>query len=382
AGTTTMIGGGTGPTSGSLETGCTPGPLNLQRMLRAAEGLPMNLGFVGKGNASRPEPLTQQLAAGAIGLALHEDWGSTPAAIDNCLTLAEVTDTQVLLHADTLHESGFFTDTLAALCGRTVQVLPDAGAPDAPRWAGVDHVLAGSATGLHATGAAAGARGTTRAAVALLHELGAIGIVGSGAPAPGSGIVVRAWQMAHAMKILRGTLPGDSARADNLRVKRYLAKFTINPALAWGIAHEVGSIEVGKWADLVLWRPAYFGVRPSLVLKGGVVAAAPMVDAALPGPRSAAPLFAGCGRLAPAASLSFVSRSALDAGIGERLGLARRLAAAGGARTLHRRDMVHNAYTPHVEIDERSGAVRADGRLLVCEGAVDALPLTQRYALF
>ncbi|MFO1293898.1 MAG: urease subunit alpha [Rubrivivax sp.] len=381
AGITTMLGGGTGPTSGTLATGCTPGPQNIQRMLRAAEGLPMNLGFVGKGNASRPEPLTQQLAAGAIGLALHEDWGSTPAAIDNCLTLAEVTDTQVLLHADTLHESGFFDDTVAALRGAAVQVLPDAAAPDAARWAGLEHVLAGSATGLHAAAAAGNGGGSTRAAVELLHELGALGILGSGAPAMGSGIVVRAWQLAHTMKTLRGALAGDGARADNLRVKRYLAKYTINPALAWGIAHEVGSIEVGKWADLVLWRPAYFGVRPSLVLKGGFVAAAPLADAAPAQPRSATPRFAGCGRLAPATSLSFVSRTALDAGIGERLGLARRLAAVAGARVLRRRDMVHNAYVPRIEIDERSGAVRADGQLLA-GGSAAALPLAQRYALF
>ncbi len=419
SGVTTMLGGGTGPATGTFATTCTPGPENIHRMLLAAEAFPMNLGFLGKGNATRPEALTQQIAAGAIGLKLHEDWGSTPAAIDNCLTMAEVTDTQVSIHSDTLNESGFVEDTIAATRGRTLcafhtegaggghapdilkvvgtqNFLPSSTNPTMPYTANtVDehldmlmvchHLDAGIAEDL--AFAESRIRRETIAAEDVLHDLGAISMMSSDSQAMGrvGEVIIRTWQTAHKMKGQRGTLAGDTARHDNARVKRYIAKYTINPAVANGIAHEVGSIEVGKWADLVLWRPALFGIKPSVVLKGGFIATALMGDAnaSIPTPQPVhyRPMFGSCGRLVQATSLTFVSHSALDADVGDQLGLKKRLAAVRGCRTVTKADMVHNAYTPVMEIDAQTYAVRADGQLLTCDPAT-VLPMAQRYFLF
>ena len=419
SGVTTMLGGGTGPATGTFATTCTPGPENMHRMLMAAEAFPMNLGFMGKGNASRPEALTQQIAAGAIGLKLHEDWGTTPAAIDNCLTMAEVTDTQVAIHTDTLNESGFVEDSIAAFRGRTIHTFHTEGAggghaPDIMKVVGEPNVLpsstnptrpytvntldehldmlmvchhldAGIAEDL--AFAESRIRRETIAAEDVLHDLGAISMFSSDSQAMGrvGEVILRTWQTAHKMKGQRGSLPGDTARHDNARVKRYVAKYTINPALAHGIAHEVGSVEVGKWADLVLWRPAFFGVKPSLILKGGFIAAALMGDAnaSIPTPQPVhyRPMFGSFGRLVQATSLTFVSRSALDSDVGDQLGLRKRLAAVKGCRTVKKADMVHNAYTPRMEIDAQTYAVRADGELLTCDPAT-VLPMAQRYFLF
>ncbi|MFN8937692.1 MAG: urease subunit alpha [Pseudomonadota bacterium] len=419
SGVTTMFGGGTGPATGTFATTCTPGPTNIHRMLMAAEAFPMNLGFMGKGNASRPEALTQQIAAGAIGLKLHEDWGTTPAAIDNCLTMAEVTDTQVAIHTDTLNESGFDEDSIAAFRGRTIHTFHTEGAggghaPDIMKVVGEPNVLpsstnptrpytvntldehldmlmvchhldAGIAEDL--AFAESRIRRETIAAEDVLHDLGAISMFSSDSQAMGrvGEVILRTWQTAHKMKGQRGSLPGDTARHDNARVKRYVAKYTINPALAHGIAHEVGSVEVGKWADLVLWRPAFFGVKPSLILKGGFIAAALMGDAnaSIPTPQPVhyRPMFGSFGRLVQATSLTFVSRSALDSDVGDQLGLRKRLAAVKGCRTVKKADMVHNAYTPRMEIDAQTYAVRADGELLTCDPAT-VLPMAQRYFLF
>jgi urease subunit alpha len=419
SGITTMLGGGTGPATGTFATTCTPGPENIHRMLLAAEAFPMNLGFMGKGNASRPEALTQQIAAGAIGLKLHEDWGTTPAAIDNCLTMAEVTDTQVSIHSDTLNESGFVEDTIAATRGRTLCAFHTEGAggghaPDILRVVGeanflpsstnptmpftantVDehldmlmvchHLDAGIAEDL--AFAESRIRRETIAAEDVLHDLGAISMMSSDSQAMGrvGEVIIRTWQTAHKMKGQRGTLAGDTARHDNLRVKRYVAKYTINPALANGIAHEVGSVEVGKWADLVLWRPAFFGVKPSTILKGGFIAMALMGDAnaSIPTPQPVhyRPMFGSYGRLVQATSLTFVSQSAIKSDVGDDLGLHKRLAAVQGCRTVRKGDMVHNAYLPKMEIDAQTYAVRADGQLLTCEPAT-VLPMAQRYFLF
>ncbi|MFN9195214.1 MAG: urease subunit alpha [Pseudomonadota bacterium] len=419
SGVTTMFGGGTGPATGTFATTCTPGPTNIHRMLMAAEAFPMNLGFMGKGNASRPEALTQQIAAGAIGLKLHEDWGTTPAAIDNCLTMAEVTDTQVAIHTDTLNESGFVEDSIAAFRGRTIHTFHTEGAggghaPDIMKVVGEPNVLpsstnptrpytvntldehldmlmvchhldAGIAEDL--AFAESRIRRETIAAEDVLHDLGAISMFSSDSQAMGrvGEVILRTWQTAHKMKGQRGSLPGDTARHDNARVKRYVAKYTINPALAHGIAHEVGSVEGGTWADLVLWRPAFFGVKPSLILKGGFIAAALMGDAnaSIPTPQPVhyRPMFGSFGRLVQATSLTFVSRSALDSDVGDQLGLRKRLAAVKGCRTVKKADMVHNAYTPRMEIDAQTYAVRADGELLTCDPAT-VLPMAQRYFLF
>ncbi|MDE2395679.1 MAG: urease subunit alpha [Burkholderiales bacterium] len=419
SGVTTMLGGGTGPATGTFATTCTPGPENLHRMLQAAEAFPMNLGFLGKGNASRPEALAQQIAAGAIGLKLHEDWGSTPSAIDNCLDIAEATDTQVSIHSDTLNESGFVEDTIAATKGRTLCAFHTEGAggghaPDILRVVGVanflpsstnptmpytantvdehldmlmvcHHLDAGIAEDL--AFAESRIRRETIAAEDVLHDLGAISMMSSDSQAMGrvGEVVIRTWQTAHKMKGQRGALPGDGARNDNFRVKRYLAKYTINPALANGIAHEVGSIEIGKWADLVLWRPAFFGVKPSLVLKGGFIAAAAMGDpnASIPTPQPVhwRPMFGSHGRALSATSLTFVSRAALAAEIGDEIGLHKRLAAVQNCRTVKKADMIHNAWLPQMEIDAQTYSVRADGQLLTCEPATE-LPLAQRYFLF
>jgi urease subunit alpha len=419
SGVTTMLGGGTGPATGTFATTCTPGPENLHRMLQAAEAFPMNLGFLGKGNAARPEALSQQIAAGAIGLKLHEDWGTTPAAIDNCLDIAEVTDTQVSIHSDTLNESGFVEDTIAATKGRTLCAFHTEGAggghaPDILRVVGEANFLPSSTNPTmpytantvdehldmlmvcHHLDASIAEdlafaesriRRETIAAEDVLHDLGAISMMSSDSQAMGrvGEVIIRTWQTAHKMKGQRGTLPEDNARHDNFRVKRYIAKYTINPAIANGISHDVGSLEVGKWADIVLWRPAYFGVKPSLVLKGGFIASALMGDAnaSIPTPQPVhyRPMFGSFGRVVPATSLTFVSGSAMRGDIGDELGLKKRLSAAHGCRNVKKMDMVHNAYLPKMEIDPQTYRVRADGQLLICDPAT-VLPLAQRYFLF
>ena len=432
SGVTTMLGGGTGPATGTYATTCTPGPENLHRMLLAAEAFPMNLGFFGKGNTTRPEALSQQVAAGAIGLKLHEDWGTTPAAIDNCLAMAEVTDIQVAIHTDTLNESGFVEDTIAAFKGRTIHTFHCEGAggghaPDILKVVGEANVLPSSTNPTrpytintldehldmlmvcHHLDAAIAEdlafaesriRKETIAAEDVLHDLGAISIFSSDSQAMGrvGENLIRCWQTAHKMKAQRGWLsPGSAApadgpgrtehdtRNDNFRIKRYIAKFTINPALAHGISHEVGSVEVGKWADLVLWRPAYFGVKPSLIMKGGFIAAALMGDpnASIPTPQPMhyRPMFGSYGGALSATNLTFVSHSALDADIGAELGLKKRLSAVRGCRTVRKADMVLNNYLPRMEIDAQTYTVRADGQLLTCEPA-SVLPMAQRYFLF
>ena len=419
SGVTTMLGGGTGPATGTFATTCTPGPENIHRMLQAAEAFPMNLGFLGKGNAARPEALSQQIAAGAIGLKLHEDWGTTPAAIDNCLDIAEVTDTQVSIHSDTLNESGFVEDTIAATKGRSLCAFHTEGAdgghaPDILRVVGEANFLPSSTNPTmpytantvdehldmlmvcHHLDAAIAEdlafaesriRRETIAAEDVLHDLGAISMMSSDSQAMGrvGEVIIRTWQTAHKMKAQRGTLPEDNARHDNFRVKRYIAKYTINPAIANGISHDVGSIEVGKWADLVIWRPAFFGVKPSLVLKGGFIASALMGDAnaSIPTPQPVhyRPMFGSFGRVLPATSLTFVSQSAMRGDIGEELGLTKRLSAAHAIRGVKKTDMVHNAWLPKMEIDPQTYRVRADGQLLSCEPAT-VLPLAQRYFLF
>jgi urease subunit alpha len=419
SGVTTLLGGGTGPATGTFATTCTPGPANLERMLQAAEGFPMNLGFLGKGNASRPEALRQQVEAGAIGLKLHEDWGTTPAAIDCCLTVAEETDVQVAIHSDTLNESGFVEDTIAAFKGRTIHsfhtegaggghapdilkvvgeanVLPSSTNPTRPYTVNTidehldmlmvcHHLDAGIAEDL--AFAESRIRRETIAAEDVLHDLGAISMFSSDSQAMGrvGEVVLRCWQTAHKMKAQRGALAGDGERNDNTRIKRYIAKLAINPALAHGIAHEVGSIEPGKWADLVLWQPAFFGVKPALVLKGGFIALAQMGDAnasiPTPQPVHARPMFGAFGGALAQGSLTFVSQAGLAAGVPARAGLRRPVAAVRGCRTVGKRDMRHNDWLPRMEIDPHTYEVRADGQLLTCEPATE-LPLAQRYFLF
>jgi urease subunit alpha len=414
-----MTGGGTGPATGTLATTCTPGPENIARMLRAADGLPMNLAFLGKGNASQPAALLQQIEAGAVGLKLHEDWGTTPAAIDNCLAVAEATDTQVSIHSDTLNESGFVEDTIAATQGRTLCAFHTEGAggghaPDILRVVGepnflpsstnptmpytantVDehldmlmvchHLDAGIAEDL--AFAESRIRKETIAAEDVLHDLGAISMMSSDSQAMGrvGEVILRTWQTAHKMKVQRGALAGDGANNDNARVKRYVAKLGINPALSHGLAHEVGSIEVGKWADLVLWKPALFGVKPSLVLKGGFIALAAMGDAnaSIPTPQPVhyRPMFGQYGGALAAGSLTFMSQAAVAAGLAQRLQLHKTVAAVRGCRSVKKADMVLNNHTPAMEIDAESYEVRADGQLLTCEPAKE-LPMAQRYFLF
>ena len=419
SGITTMIGGGTGPATGTFATTCTPGPWHIERMLQAADAFPINLGFLGKGNASLPAALHEQISAGAIGLKLHEDWGSTPAAIDNCLTVAEDTDTQVAIHTDTLNESGFVEDTIAAFKGRTIHTFHTEGAggghaPDILKVVGEANVLPSSTNPTRPytvntldehvdmlmvchhldasiaedlAFAESRIRKETIAAEDVLHDLGAISIMSSDSQAMGrvGEVVLRTWQTAHKMKVQRGALPQDTARHDNARAKRYVAKYTINPAIAHGISHEVGSIEVGKWADLVLWKPAFFGVKPALILKGGSIAMAAMGDpnASIPTPQPVhyRPMFASYGGSRTRSSLTFVSQAALAAGVGERFGLHKPLVAVKNTRRIGKRDMVHNAYAPHMEVDAQTYAVRADGQLLTCEPA-HSLPLAQRYFLF
>ncbi len=419
SGVTTMIGGGTGPATGTNATTCTPGEWHLARMLEALDGLPMNFGLLGKGNASLPEGLTAQIRAGAMGLKLHEDWGTTPAAIDCCLSVAEEQDVQVAIHTDTLNESGFLEDTLAAFKGRAIHTYHTEGAggghaPDIIRAAGEANVLPSSTNptrpytvntvdehldmlmvchhldpGIAEDVAFAESRirRETIAAEDILHDLGAFSMISSDSQAMGrvGEVITRTWQTAHKMKMQRGALPADNVRHDNFRVRRYVAKYTINPALTHGIAHEVGSIEPGKLADIVLWRPAFFGAKASLIIKGGMIAAAPMGDAnaSIPTPQPVhyRPMFGSFGRAASATSLAFVSRAALEDGVGDRLGLRKPLSAVRGTRTVRKRDLIHNDYQPHIEVDPQTYEVRADGQLLTCEPA-QVLPLAQRYFLF
>ena len=419
SGITTMLGGGTGPATGTLATTATPGPENLHRMLQAADAFPMNLGFLGKGNASQAAALSQQIAAGAIGLKLHEDWGTTPAAISNCLDVAEVTDTQVSIHSDTLNESGFVEDTIAATRGRTLCAFHTEGAggghaPDILRVVGEANFLPSSTNPTmpytantvdehldmlmvcHHLDASIAEdlafaesriRRETIAAEDVLHDLGAISMMSSDSQAMGrvGEVIIRTWQTAHKMKGQRGTLPEDSARNDNFRVKRYIAKYTINPAIANGISHEVGSLEVGKWADIVLWRPAFFGVKPSLILKGGFISASLMGDAnaSIPTPQPVhyRPMFGSYGRVLHATSLTFMSHTAMNNELGDQLGLKKRLSAVQGCRSVKKGDMVLNGYLPKMEIDPQTYRVRADGQLLTCDPAT-VLPMAQKYFLF
>lgn len=419
SGVTTMLGGGTGPAVGTAATTCTPGPWHIHSMLQAAEAFPMNLGFFGKGNASQPEPLVEQVQAGVIGLKLHEDWGTTPAAIDTCLSVAERMDIQVAIHSDTLNEAGFLEHTLAAFKGRTIHTFHTEGAggghaPDIIAAVGQANVLPSSTNPTRPytvntldehldmlmvchhldasiaediAFAESRIRRETIAAEDILHDLGAISMMSSDSQAMGrvGEVILRTWQTAHKMKLQRGALPGDTERHDNARVKRYIAKYTINPAITHGIAHAVGSIEAGKIADLVLWKPAFFGVKPSMILKGGMIAAAQMGDpnASIPTPQPvhARPMFGAFGRALARSSYTFVSQAAFDAGIKERLGLAKPMIVARGMRGLRKADMVHNDATPHMQVDPETYEVRADGVLLTCEPAHE-LPLAQRYFLF
>jgi urease subunit alpha len=419
SGVTTMIGGGTGPAAGTNATTCTPGPWYMARMLQASEALPMNLGFLGKGNASLPEALVEQIEGGALGLKLHEDWGTTPAAIDNCLSVAERYDVQVAIHTDTLNESGFVEDTLRAFKDRTIHTYHTEGAggghaPDIIKACGVPCVLPSSTNptrpytvntidehldmlmvchhldpGIPEDVAFAESRirRETIAAEDILHDLGAFSMLASDSQAMGrvGEVVIRTWQTAHKMKLQRGSLAEDSPQNDNFRVKRYVAKYAINPAIAHGISTVVGSIEVGKLADIVLFKPAFFGVKPALILKGGMIIAAPMGDpnASIPTPQPVhyRLMFGALGSARSETSVTFMSRAALERGLGDQLGLKKRTLAVAGTRELGKANMIHNAYLPRIEVDPQTYEVRADGELLTCEPA-KVLPLAQRYFLF
>ena len=418
SGVTTMLGGGTGPATGTYATTCTPGPWHIGRMLQASDAFAMNLGYFGKGNASLPGALVEQVEAGAIGLKLHEDWGTTPAAIDNCLSVAEQMDVQAAIHTDTLNEAGFVEHTAAAFKGRSIHTFHTEGAggghaPDIIKLAGLANVLPSStnptrpytvntidehldmlmvchhldpAIAEDVAFAESRIRRETIAAEDILHDLGAFSMMSSDSQAMGrvGETILRTWQTAHKMKVQRGALAGDPATSDNNRVKRYIAKYTINPALTQGIAHEVGSIEPGKLADLVLWKPAFFGAKPSLILKGGAIAAAAMGDpnASIPTPQPVhyRPMFGSFGG-ALATSLTFVSQAALDGGQLDDLGLSRPLSAVRDIRAVTKAQMVHNDWLPDLQVDPETYEVRADGELLVCEPA-DVLPMAQRYFLF
>jgi urease subunit alpha len=419
SGVTTLVGGGTGPAHGTFATTCTPGPWHIERMLQAADGYPINLGFLGKGNASQPEPLREQISAGALGLKLHEDWGTTPAAIDNCLSVAEETDTQVAIHTDTLNEAGFVEASIEAFKGRTIHTYHTEGAggghaPDIIKVCGEANVLPSStnptrpytvntldehldmlmvchhldpAIAEDLAFAESRIRRETIAAEDILHDLGALSMMSSDSQAMGriGEVITRTWQTAHKMKVQRGSLSGDQSRNDNQRVKRYISKYTINPAITHGIAHEIGSVEVGKWADLVLWEPAFFGVKPTLILKGGMINVALMGDpnASIPTPQPVhyREMFATRGSALHQTSLTFVSQAAEAAGIAERYGLKKRLVPVRGIRSLRKTDMIHNNYQPEITVDPETYQVIADGELLTCEPA-EILPMAQRYFLF
>ena len=419
SGTTTLVGGGTGPTVGTLATTVTPGPWAIHRMLEAADVLPVNIGLLGKGNTSQPEPLREQIRAGVIGLKLHEDWGTTPATIDNCLAVADEEDIQVAIHTDTLNESGFVRDSFAAMKGRTIHSFHTEGAggghaPDIITAAGEENILPSSTNPTRpytintvdehldmlmvchhlspqipedVAFAESRIRRDTIAAEDILHDLGIFSMMSSDSQAMGriGETTLRCWQTAHKMKVQRGPLPEDNDRNDNFRVKRYLAKCTINPALTHGLSHEIGSIEVGKRADMVLWKPAFFGVKPKMVMIGGMIAVAPMGDPnasiSTPQPVHSRPMYGVMGRALGSTGVTFVSRSALADGIGEKLKLTKNLVAAKGIRSLRKKDMIHNGLTPKIEVDPQTYQVRVDGKLITCEPA-GALPMTQRYFLF
>ncbi|WAC42913.1 urease subunit alpha [Pseudomonas sp. SL4(2022)] len=419
SGVTTMIGGGTGPATGTNATTCTSGPWHMARMLQAADAFPMNMGFTGKGNASLPEPLIEQVKAGAIGLKLHEDWGTTPAAIDNCLSVADQYDVQVAIHTDTLNESGFVETTLGAFKGRTIHTYHTEGAggghaPDIIKACGFPNVLPSSTNPTRpftkntidehldmlmvchhldpsiaedVAFAESRIRRETIAAEDILHDLGAFSMISSDSQAMGrvGEVITRTWQTADKMHKQRGPLEGDGPGNSNFRVKRYIAKYTINPAITHGISHEVGSVEVGKWADLVLWRPAFFGVKPTLILKGGAIAASLMGDAnaSIPTPQPVhyRPMFASYGGSRHATSFTFISQAAFEAGVPEQLGLKKKIGVVKGCRTLKKSDLIHNDYQPTIEVDAQNYQVKADGQLLWCEPA-EVLPMAQRYFLF
>jgi urease subunit alpha len=414
-----MIGGGTGPASGTNATTCTPGAWHIARMLEAVDSLAVNVGFLGKGNASDTAPLAEQVKAGAMGLKLHEDWGTTPAAIDTALRVADEYDVQVAIHTDTLNEMGFVEETIRAIAGRPIHTYHTEGAggghaPDIIRIAGEAYVLPSSTNPTRpytintiaehldmlmvchhldpripedVAFADSRIRAETIMAEDILHDIGALSMLSSDSQAMGrvGEVIMRTWQTAHKMKLQRGPLPGDTAKNDNERVKRYIAKYTINPAITHGVAHEVGSIEVGKLADLVLWKPAFFGVRPELVIKGGAIAWAAMGDAnasiPTPEPVRMRPMWGTYGRMPQSIAVSFVSNASLAAGISERHATGRRLVAVRNTRSIGKRDMIRNSATPRIEVDPRTYEVRADGELLLCEPARE-LPLAQRYALF
>jgi urease subunit alpha len=420
SGVTTMFGGGTGPAHGTLATTCTPGPWHLARMIQAAEGFPMNLGFLGKGNAAKPEGLEEMIRAGAAGMKLHEDWGTTPAAIRNCLDVADRFDVQVAIHTDTLNESGFVADTIAAFQGRTIHAFHVEGAggghaPDILKLLGETNVLPSSTNPTmpytvntvdehldmlmvchhldpriaeDVAFAESRIRRETIAAEDILHDLGAISMMSSDSQAMGrvGEVIIRTWQTAHKMKVQRGRLPGETGENDNLRARRYIAKYTINPAIAQGISAHVGSVEVGKLADLVLWNPAFFGVKPEMVLKCGTIAMAPMGDpnASIPTPQPVhyRPMFGAFGRAALFTSVTFTSAAAMDAGLDKSLGLTRPLLPVNNTRGgISKKSMVLNDATPVMEVDAETYEVRADGELLICEPA-KVLPMAQRYFLF
>ena len=419
SGVTTMFGGGTGPATGTNATTCTPGPWHIHRMLEAADELPVNIGFLGKGNSSLPEPLREQVAAGAMGLKLHEDWGTTSASIDNCLTVADEMDVQVAIHTDTLNESGFVEDTIAAFKGRAIHTYHTEGAggghaPDIIKACGESNVLPSSTNPtrpytvntidehldmlmvchhLDATIAEDVAfaesriRRETIAAEDILHDLGAFSMIASDSQAMGrvGEVVTRTWQSAHKMKVQRGPMQGDSERNDNERAKRYIAKYTINPAITHGVSHEVGSIEVGKLADLVLWKPAFFGAKPALIIKGGMIAAAPMGDpnASIPTPQPVhyRKMFGTLGSARNNSCITFVSNAALENNIVSQLGLRNNVVAVKNTRSISKKDMKLNFYQPTIEVDAQNYQVRADGELLVCDPMAE-LPLAQKYFLF
>jgi urease subunit alpha len=419
SGVTTLIGGGTGPATGTSATTCTPGPWYMARMLQAVEGIGVNIAFAGKGNASQPAALEEMIRAGASCLKLHEDWGTTPAAIDCCLSVADKHDVQVMIHTDTLNESGFLEDTIAAFKGRTIHAFHTEGAggghaPDIIKVAGLANVLPSSTNPTRpytintldehldmlmvchhldssipedVAFAESRIRRETIAAEDILHDMGALSMISSDSQAMGrvGEVLIRTWQTAHKMKQQRGALPGDTAEHDNNRVKRYIAKYTINPAIAQGLSHEIGSIEPGKLADLVLWSPAFFGVKPDLVIKGGMIGVAPMGDpnASIPTPQPVhyRPMFGGFGGALAATCVTFLSAASMEDDIGHKLGLRRQLVAVKNTRDIGKKSMIHNDATPNIEVDPETYEVRADGVLLTCEPAT-LLPMAQRYFLY